>query len=115
MAGLIGMLAGIVLGAIFSLAIYIMMKLTPTFSLICYIAIGTGTFFVARLVMLAAGAGPLADGNALFLSTIVFAILSGFAVANCFGVDLVTSPPELRDNNAIDRSGESTVIVGPRI
>ena len=93
-AGLIGMLAGIGFGVIFSLAIYIMMKLTPTYSLVCYIAIGAGTYFFARQIMLAYGAGPKADGNALFLSTLVFTILSGFALAKCFGVDLMTRPPQ---------------------
>ena len=102
MSGLIGMLAGVVFGAIFCLAIYVMMKSTLTFSLVCYIAIGAGTYFVARQVMLAAGAGPMAYGNALFLSTLVFAILSGFAVAKCFGVDLVTNLPELRDKSGKD-------------
>ena len=102
MSGLIGMLAGVVFGAVFSLAIYIMMKLTPKISLVCYIAFGAGTYFVSRQLMLVAGAGPVADGNALFLSTFVFAILSGFAVANFFSVNLVTSLPELPDNNALN-------------
>lgn len=92
--GLIGMLAGIVLGTVFSIAIYLMMKLPLAFSMASYITIGAGTFFVARQLMLAAGAGPMASGNALFLSSFVFALLSGFAVARCFGVVLVTSLPE---------------------
>ena len=100
------MLAGVVFGAIFCLAIYVMMKLTPIFSLVCYIAIGAGTYFVARQVILATGAGPYAYGNAYFLSTLVFAILSGFAVANCFGVNLETTLPALRDNKTLNRSDQ---------
>ena len=89
-----------VFGTISSLAIYTMMKMSPTLSLACYIAIGAGTFFVARQVMLAAGTGPLAYANSLFLSTFVFAILSGFVVAKCFGVDLATSPRESSDKSS---------------
>lgn len=94
LSGLIGMLIGSVLGAIFSLPIYIIMKLPPVFSLACYTIIGAATYFVARLILLAVGSGAMANGSALFLSTLVFATLSGFAIASCFGVDLVTRIPE---------------------
>lgn len=105
LSGLTGMLAGIVFGFIFSLAVCILMKLPPVFSLACYILIGAASYTVARLAMLVAGAGTLANGNALFFSVIVLAVLSGFAVARCFGVELVTGLSESRDDRATDRSG----------
>jgi hypothetical protein len=94
-SGLIGMLIGVVSGSFSSLAIYFIMKLRPLNSLICYVVIGVGTYFVARQIMLAAGAGPMAHGNALFLSTLVFAILSGFVLAKCFGINLMAIPARI--------------------
>ena len=89
-SGLIGMLVGIVFGSFTSVAIYLIMKLRPVYSLVCYATIGVGTYFVACQIMLAAGAGPMANGNALFLSTLVLTILSGFVVAKWLGLVFTT-------------------------
>ena len=89
-SGLIGMLVGIVFGSFSSVAIYFIIKLRPVYSLVCYSTIGVGTYFVACQIMLAAGAGPMAKGNALFLSTLILTILSGFVVAKCLGLVFTT-------------------------
>lgn len=81
-------LAGMAVGLILSACIRLLMSIPPILTLVMYLSVGILTFYALKLIMSSTGAGTLSYGNALFISSILFAILFGVVIARLHGVQL---------------------------